>query len=347
MKNRKREICTSGSVRDEDGQPPHLLGRRNFLHLAAGAAALPVVSRFAWAQAYPSRPVRMIVPVAPGGAQDTLARLMGQWLSERLGQPFVIDNRPGGGSNIGTEAVVRAPADGHTLLLIPPDSAINATLYDKLNFNFIRDIAPVAGVFRGAYVMVVNPSVPAKTVPEFIDYAKANPGKINMASVGIGSGTHIAGELFKMMAGVNMVHVPYRGGGPALTDLLGGQVQVMFPGTVLSIEYIRAGRLRALAVTTATRSETLPGIPTMGEFVPGYEASQWFGIGAPKNTPADIVDKLNREINAGLADPKIEARLANLGGDVLALSPADFGKLIADETEKWGKVIRAANIKPE
>jgi tripartite-type tricarboxylate transporter receptor subunit TctC len=323
---------------------PH---RRQFLHLAAGATALPAVSRISWAQVYPSRPVRMIVPIAPGGAQDILARLMGQWLSERLGQPFVIDNRPGGGSNIGTEAVVRAPADGHTLLLIPPDSAINATLYDKLNFNFIRDIAPVAGVFRGAYVMVVNPSVPAKTVPEFIAYAKANPGKINMASVGIGSGPHIAGELFKMTAGVNMVHVPYRGGGPALTDLLGGQVQVMFPGTIASIEYIRAGRLRALAVTTATRSEALPGIPTMGEFVPGYEASQWFGIGAPKNTPTDIVDKLSREINAGLADPKIKARLADLGGEALALSPADFAKLIAEDTEKWGKVIRAANIKPE
>jgi tripartite-type tricarboxylate transporter receptor subunit TctC len=323
---------------------PH---RRQFLHLAAGAAALPAVARVARAQAYPTRPVRMIAPIAPGGAQDILARLMGQWLSERLGQPFIIDNRPGGGTNIGTEAVVRAPADGHMLLLIPPDSAINATLYDKLNFNFLRDIAPVAGVFRGAYVMVVNPSVPANTVPEFIAYAKANSGKINMASVGIGSGPHIAGELFKMMAGVNMVHVPYRGGGPALTDLLGGQVQVMFPGTVASIEHISAGRLRALAVTTATRSEALPGIPTMGEFVPGYEASQWFGIGAPKNTPADNVDKLNREINAGLADPKIKARLADLGGEVLALSPADFGKLIADETENWGKVIRAANIKAD
>ena len=324
---------------------PH---RRQFLHLAAGAAALPALSRLAWAQGYPARPVRLIVPIAPGGAQDILARLMGQWLSERLGQPFVIDNRPGGGSNIGTEAVVRAPADGHTLLLIPPDSAINATLYDKLNFNFVRDIAPVAGVFRGAYVMVVNPSVPAKTVPEFIAYAKANPGKINMASVGIGSGPHVAGELFKMMAGVNMVHVPYRGGGPALTDLLGGQVQVMFPGTVASIEYIRAGRLRALAVTTATRWDALPDIPTMGEFVPGYEASTWFGVGAPKATPAEIVEKLNKEINAGLAHPKIKARLADdLGGDVLALSPVDFGKLIAEETEKWGKVIRAANIKAE
>src|SRR5262245_22908361 len=324
-----------------------LTHRRQFLRLAAGAAAQTALSRVAWAQAYPSRPVRMIVPIAPGGAQDILARLMGQWLSERLGQPFIIDNRPGGGTNIGTEAVVRAPADGHTLLLIPPDSAINATLYDKLNFNFIRDIAPVAAVFRGAYVMVVNPSVPANTVPEFIAYAKANSGKINMASVGIGSGPHIAGELFKMMAGVNMVHVPYRGGGPALTDLLGGQVQVMLPGTVASIEYIRAGRLRALGVTTATRSEALPGIPTMREFVPGYEASQWFGIGAPKNTPAEIVDKLNRETNAGLADPKIKARLADLGGEVLALSPADFAKLIAEETEKWGKVVKFTGIKAE
>ncbi len=323
------------------------LPRRRFLHLAVGIAALPAVSRIARAQAYPTRPVRMIVPVAPGGAQDILARLMGQWLSERLGQPFVIDNRPGGGSNIGTEAVVRAPADGHTLLLIPPDSAINATLYDKLNFNFVRDIAPVAGVFRGAYVMVVNPSVPAKTVPEFIAYAKANPGKINMASVGIGSGTHIAGELFKMMAGVNMVHVPYRGGGPALTDLLGGQVQVMFPGTVASIEYIRAGRLRALAVTTATRSETLPGIPTMGEFLPGFEASQWYGVGAPKNTPPQIIDKLNKEINAGLADPKLKARFAGLGGTALPGLPANFGKLIADETEKWGKVVRFVGIKAD
>jgi len=305
------------------------------------------VPRIARAQAYPSRPVRLIVGFAAGGGADIMARLMGQWLSERLGQPFIIENRPGAGTNIGTEAVVRAPADGHTLLLIPPDSAINATLYDKLNFNFVRDIAPVAGVFRGAYVMVVNPSVPAKTVPEFIAYAKANPGKINMASVGIGSGPHIAGELFKMMAGVNMVHVPYRGGGPALTDLLGGQVQVMFPGTVASIEYIRAGRLRALAVTTATRSETLPGIPTMGEFVPGYEASQWYGVGAPKHTPTEIIEKLNKEVNAALADAKMKARLASVGGTALSGLPADFGKLIAEETEKWGKVIRAANIKAE
>jgi tripartite-type tricarboxylate transporter receptor subunit TctC len=321
------------------------LPRRNFLHLAAGAAALPAAPRIAWAQAYPTRPVRLIVPVAPAGATDILARLMGQWLSERLGQPFVIDNRPGGGTNIGTEAVVHAPADGYTLLMVGSFNAINATLYDKLNHNFIRDIAPVASVIRGPTVMVVNPSVPAKSVPEFIAYVKANPGRISFASSGIGSGNHLAGELFKIMAGVDMVHVPYRSAGPALTDLLGGQVQVMFPSTVSSIEYVRAGRLRALAVTTATRSETLPDLPTVGEFVPGYEASTWFGVGAPQATPAEIVEKLNKEINAGLADPKIKARLADLGGAPLALSPAKFGKLIADETEKWGKVIRVANIK--
>jgi tripartite-type tricarboxylate transporter receptor subunit TctC len=323
---------------------PH---RRQFLHLTAGAAALPVVSRFARAQPYPTRPVRLIVPVAPGGASDITARLIGQWLSERLGQPFVIENRPGAAGNIGTEAVVRAPADGYTLLMVSSNNAINATLYDRLNFNFIRDIAPVASLGGGPYVMVVNPSVPAKTVPEFIAYAKANPGTISMGSTGIGGGPHIAGELFKMMAGVNLVHVPYRGGGPALNDLLGGQVQVMFPATVSSIEYIRAGRLRALAVTAATRSDALPDIPTVGEFVPGYEASFWFGIGAPRNTPVEIVAKLNTEINAGLANPKIKARLTDLGGTALALSPADFGKFIADQTEKWGNVIRAANIKPE
>jgi tripartite-type tricarboxylate transporter receptor subunit TctC len=323
------------------------LPRRNFLHLAAGAAALPAVSRIATAQTYPSRPVRLIVPVAPGGAYDITARLIGPWLSERLGQQFVIDNRPGGGTNIGTEAVVRAPADGYTLLLVGAASAINATLYDKLNFNFIRDIAPVAGITRAPEVMVVHPSVPAKTVPEFIAYAKANPGKLTMASGGIGSLSHVAGELFKMMAGVDMVHVPYRGQGPALTDLLGGQVQVMFAITVASIEYIKTGRLRALAVTAATRSDALPDLPTVGEFVLDYEASNWFGVCAPKATPAAIVDKLNKEINASLAEPKIKARLADLSGAVLALSPAEFGKLIADETEKWGKVIRAANIKPE
>jgi tripartite-type tricarboxylate transporter receptor subunit TctC len=323
---------------------PH---RRQFLHLAAGAAALPSVSRVASAQAYPTRPVRIIVGFAPGSASDIVARLLGQWLSERLGQQFIIEHRPGAASNIATEAVVHAPPDGYTLLVVSTASAINATLYDKLSFNFIRDIAPVASVIRGPTVMVVNPSVPAKSVPEFIAYAKANPGKLTMASGGIGSGTHLPGELFKMMAGVNMVHVPYRGGGPALTDLLGGQVQVMFPSTVSSIEYIRAGRLRALAVTTATRSDALPDVPTVDEFVPGYEASAWFGVGAPKATPAEIVEKLNKEINASLADPKMKARLADVGGTALSGSPADFGKLIADETEKWGKVIRAANIKPE
>jgi tripartite-type tricarboxylate transporter receptor subunit TctC len=323
------------------------LPRRNFLHLAAGAAALSAVSRFARAQAYPTRPVRIVVGFAPGGAGDITTRLMGQWLSERLGQQFIIDNRPGAGSNIGTEVVVNAPPDGYTLLMVGVFNAINATLYDKLNFYFIRDIAPVAGVIRVSLVMVVNPSVPANTVPEFIAYAKANPHKLNMASVGTGTGGHIAGELFKMMAGVDMVHVPYRGGGSVFNDLLGGQVQVMFATTVGSIGYIRAGRLRALAVTTATRSETLPDLPTMDSLLPGYEASVWYGIGAPKNTPAEIIDTLNKEINAALADPKLKARLADVGGTVLAGSPADFGKLIADETEKWGKVIRAANIKAE
>jgi tripartite-type tricarboxylate transporter receptor subunit TctC len=323
---------------------PH---RRQFLHLAAGAAALPTVSHFAWAEAYPSRPVRLIVPIAPAGANDITARLIGQWLSERLGQQFVIDNRPGGGANIGTEAVVHAPADGYTLLMVGGYNAINATLYQKLNFNFIRDIAPVATLTRSSIVMVVNPSVPARSVPEFIAYAKANPGKINMASPGSGTASHIAGELFKMMAGVDMVHVPYRGGGPALTDLISGQVQVMFVTIVSPIEYIRAGRLRALAVTTETRSEALPDIPSVGEFLPGYEASNWFGVGAPKATPAEVVDKLNKEINAGLADPNIKARLADLGSTPLVGSPADFGKFIADETEKWAKVIKFAGIKAD
>ena len=321
------------------------LPRRKFLHLAAGAAALPAVSRLAMAQAYPTRPVRLIVGFPAGGPGDLVARLIGQWLSERLGQQFVIENKPGAGSNIGTEAVVNAPADGYTLLFATSPNAINATLYEKLNFNFIRDIAPVAGVIRVPNVMVVNPSVPVHTVPEFIAYAKANPGKINMASGGNGSTPHVSGELFKMMTGVNLVHVPYRGAAPAVTDLLSGQVQVMFDLMSSSIEHIRAGKLPALAVTTATRSEALPEIPTVGNFVPGYEASTWQGVGAPKNTPAEIVDKLNKEINAGLADRKLKARLADLGATVLAGSPADFGKLIAEETEKWGKVIRAANIK--
>jgi tripartite-type tricarboxylate transporter receptor subunit TctC len=320
--------------------------RRQFLHLAASAAALPAVSRFAWAQTYPSRPVHIIVGFAPGGGNDIVARLMGQWLSERLGQQFVIENRPGAGTNIATEAVVRAPPDGYTLLLVNASAAINATLYANLNFNFIRDIAPVASITREPNVMVVNPSFPAKTVPEFIAYAKANPGKITMASSGNGSSTHVAGELFKMMTGIDMVHVPYRGTGPAITDLLGGQVQVMFPPAASPIAFIRSGKLRALGVTTSTRSEALPDIPTIGDFVPGYEASAWYGVGAPKNTPAEIVEKLNKEINAGLADPKMKARLADLGGTVLLGSPADFGKLIADETEKWAKVIKFAAIKP-
>jgi tripartite-type tricarboxylate transporter receptor subunit TctC len=322
------------------------LPRRNFLHLAAGAAALPAFSRIAWAQAYPSRPVRLIVPVAPGGAIDILARLMGQWLSERLGQQFVIDNRPGGGLNIGTEAVVRAPPDGYTLLLVSLTNTINTTFYRKLNFNFIHDIAPVASVTRGSYVMVVNPSVPANTVPEFIAYAKANPSRISFGSAGIGSSNHLAGELFKIMAGVDMVHVPYRGIALALNDLLSGQVQVTFASMPSSIQYIRAGTLRPLAVTTATRSETLPDLPAVGEFVPGYEVSAWYGMGAPSGTPAEVIDKINKEINSGLADPKLKARIADFGGTPFALSPAEFGKFIADETEKWRNVIRAANIPP-
>jgi len=291
--------------------------------------------------------VLLIVPVAPAGASDITARLIGQWLSERLGQPFIIENRPGAGNSIGTEAVVRAPADGYTLLLVGGFNAVNATFYDKLNYNFIRDIAPVASIVRTPFVMVVNPSVPAKSVPEFIAYAKANPGRITFGSAGIGGSNHLAGELFKFMAGVNMVHVPYRGIAPALNDLLGGQVQVTFASMPSSIEYISAGRLRALAVTTVSRAEALQDIPTVGEFVPGYEASAWFGIGAPKATPAEIIEKLNKEVNAALADPRMKARIVDLGGDVLALSPADFGKLIADETEKWGKVIRALNIKAD
>jgi len=321
------------------------LPRRQFLQLAAGAAALPVSSRVAWAQPYPAQPVRIVVGLAAGGSNDIIARLMGQWLSERLGQQFVIDNRPGAGGNIATEAVVRAPSDGYTLLLVGSANAINATLYDKLKFNFLRDIAPAASISHQPFVMLVHPSVPAKTVPEFIAYAKRNPGKITMASAGIGSAPHLAGELFKMMARLDMVHVPYRGAAPALTDLLGGQVQLYFAGVASSIEYIRAGSLRALAVTSATRSEVLPDIPVVGEFVPGYETSVWFGIGAPRNTPAEIIDKLNKEINAGLADPKVKSRFADLGNTVLPGSAADFGKFIADETEKWGKVIRAANIK--
>jgi len=323
------------------------LPRRNFLHLAAGAAALPIVSASARAQAYPSRPVRIIVPFAAGGIGDIHARLMGQWLLERLGQPFVIENRPGAASNIGTEAVVKSPPDGYTLLLATSTNAINATLYDKLSFNFIRDIAPVATISRNAFVMVAHPSMPAKTVPEFIAYAKANPGKINIASAGTGSAGHVFGELFKMMTGINTVHVPYRGAAPALADLVAGQVQAYFAPTAASIEYIRAGKLRALAVTTATRSEALPDIPAVNEFVPGYEASGWSGFGSPKGTPTEVIDKLNKEINAGLADPKIKAQLADLGSPALAGLPADFSRLIAADTEKWAKVIKFAGIKAE
>jgi tripartite-type tricarboxylate transporter receptor subunit TctC len=317
--------------------------RRQFLHLAA-AATFPAVSRVACAQTYPTRPVRIIVPAAAGGGADITARLIGQWLSERLGQQFIIENRPGAGTNIGTEAVVRAPADGYTLLLVASPNAVNATLSQKLNqklnFNFIHDIAPVASVVTVPLVVVIHPSVPVKTVPEFIAYTRANPGRVNMGSGGIGTPSHVAGELFKMMTGVNMVHVPYRGGAPALADLLSGQVQVMFANMLESIEYVRASKLRPLAVTTATLpSAALPHLPTVSEFVPGYEASQWYGIGAPTNTPVEIVAKLNTEINAALADPKMKALFADLGGTVLAGSPAEFGKFIADETEKWAKVI--------
>jgi tripartite-type tricarboxylate transporter receptor subunit TctC len=324
-----------------------VLPRRKFLCLAAGAATVPAVSRLAWAQAYPVRPVRLVVPTTAGGGIDILARLLGQWLSERLGQPFVIDNRPGAAGNIGVESVVRAPPDGYTLLLVAVTNAINASLYDHLNFNFIRDIAPVAGATRASLVMVVNPSFPARTVPEFIAYAKANPGKVNMASSGNGTPQHICGELFKMMTGVDMVHVPYRGVAPALVDLFGGQVQVMFNSTPPSVEHIRAGKLRALAVTTAMRSDALPEVPTVAEFVPGYEASGWLGVGAPRNTPAEIIDRLNKEINAGLADPTLAARLADLGSTVMIGSPADFGKLIAGETEKWAKVVKFSGAKPD
>ena len=323
------------------------LPRRQFLHWAAGAAALPVLSRFAWAQSYPGRPVRIIVPFAPAGVNDITARLIGQVLSERLGQPFVIENRPGGGSNTGIEAFVRAPADGYTLLAAGSTVAINATLFEKLNYNFIRDTSPVANIIRVPHIMLVNPSSPARTVPEFIAYTKANPGKISMGSGGNGSPAHVIGEQFKMMTGVNLVHVPYRGAAPALTDLLGGQVQVGFIDMASSIEYVRAAKLRALAVTTAMRSEALPDIATVGDFVPGFEASQWVGLCAPKNTPSEIIGKLNTEINAALADPKLKTRFTDLGGTVLPGSSAEFGKLIVEETEKWGKVIRAANIKVE
>jgi tripartite-type tricarboxylate transporter receptor subunit TctC len=323
------------------------LPRRKFLHLAAGAAALPVVSRIARAQAYPTRPVRIIVGYAPAGATDIAARLIGQWLSERLGRPVVIENRPGAGSNIGTEVVARAPADGYTLLLVTKANAINTTFYERLNFDFIRDIAPVAGISHEPQVLVLNPSVPANTVAEFIAYAKSNSGKTNMASGTIGTTPHLTNELFKSMTGIDVQLVPYRSGGEMITALLGGQAEAMFVSLSSSIETIRSRKLRALAVTTLVRSDSLPNVPTVDEFVKGFEASNWYGIAAPRNTPADIINRLNKEINASLADPRLKARLADLGATPMPTTPADFGKLIADETEKWGKVIRAANIKPE
>jgi tripartite-type tricarboxylate transporter receptor subunit TctC len=323
------------------------LPRRQFLHLAAGVAGLPVVSRIAHAQTYPTRPVHLIVGYPAGGPQDIVARLMGQWLSERLGQPFVVDNRLGAGGDVGTGVVVRALPDGYTLLLVGSPNAINASLYDKLNFVFLRDIVPVAAIIRVPMVVLVHPSAMSRTIPEFIAYVGANPGNVNFASAGIGTPQHVAAELFKMMTGINMVHVPNRGQGPALTDLLGGQVQVLFATSPGMIDYIRTSKLRALAVTTAARWNGLPDIPTVGDFVPGYEANSWYGIGAPRNIPAEIVERLNKEVNAALADPTIKTWLADLGGTMLPGSPTDFGKLIVDETEKWAKVIRAANIKPE
>jgi tripartite-type tricarboxylate transporter receptor subunit TctC len=321
------------------------LSRRTLLHVAAAAASVPAVCRTARAQTYPARPVRIVVGQTAGSGTDTAARLLGQWLSSRLGQPFIVENQPGAGGNLAAAAVARAPADGHTLLTAIVANAINETLYENLNFSFVRDIAPVAAIFRVPQVMVVNPSFPAATVPEFIAYAKANPGKINMASPGIGSIQHVAGELFKFKTGVDMVHVPYRGSGPALTDLLAGQVQVMFDVTSTSAAHVKAGKLRALAVTTATRADVLPDVPVMADFVPGYESSAWVGFGAPKDTPAAVIDGLNREVNSGLADPTIAASIARLGGTVIAMSPAEFGKLITVDAEKWAQVIRAAGIK--
>jgi tripartite-type tricarboxylate transporter receptor subunit TctC len=317
------------------------------MHLAAGAAALPAVARIANAQAYPSRPVRIIVPFAAGGGTDITARVIAQWLSERLGQQFVVENRPGGGTNIGTEAAAKATPDGYTLLMVGTSNVINPTLYDKLNFNFIRDIAPIAGVIRAPFVVDVNLSIPVRTIPEFIAYTKANPGKVNMASSGSGSASHMTGELFKMMAGVDMQHVPYRGGGPALLDLIAGQVQVYFAGLPETIEYIRGGKVRPLAVTSTTHADALPDLPTVAEFVPGYESNLWFGVGAPSGTAPDIVDKLNREINAGLGDPKLKARYAELGSSVFPTTPVDLGKLFVEETEKWAKVVKFSGAKPE
>jgi tripartite-type tricarboxylate transporter receptor subunit TctC len=319
--------------------------RRRFLQLASGAIALPALSRRAHAQTYPNRPVRLIIGYTPGGSADLTARLMGQWLSEKLGQSFVVENRPGGGTNIATEAVLRAAPDGYTLLLVAPANAINATLYDKLNFNFIREVEPVAGLIRFPNVVVVNPSLPVKSIPELIAYAKANPGKLNMASSGNGSTIHMSGELFKMLTDINMVHVPYRGGAPALTDLIAGQVQVMFDNIPTCAEHVKSGKLRGLAVTSTTRSEVLPDLPTVADFLPGYEASAWYGLGAPKGTPAEIVDRLNKAVNEILADPKVKAKFSEYGAILLPGSAADFGKLLADETEKWGKVVKFSGAK--
>ena len=319
--------------------------RRHFLRLAGATIALPAVSRGALAQAYPSRPVRLVIGYPPGGSADITARLITQWLSERLGQSFIVESRPGGGTNIATEAVINAPPDGYTLLLVAPANAINATLYEKLNHNFLRDIVPVAGLIRFPNVVVVNPDVPVKTIPELIAYAKANPGKLNMASSGNGSTIHMSGELFKMMTGVNMIHVPYRGGALALTDMIGGQVQVMFDNIPTAMEFVKSGKLRGLAVTGAGRSETLPDLPTVADFLPGYEATSWYGLGAPKGTPTEIIEKLNREVNAILAEPKTKARFLELGATMLPGSAADFGKLVADETEKWGKVVKFSGAK--
>jgi tripartite-type tricarboxylate transporter receptor subunit TctC len=326
---------------------PMNLIRREFLHLAGAVAAAAAAPSMAWAQTYPTRPVRIVLGYAAGGGTDIAARLIGQWLSERLGRPFVIENRPGAGGNIAAEAVAKSQPDGYTLLVDGVNNAVNAALYAKLNFNFIHDITPVAGLTRVPYVLLVHPSVPARTVPEFIAYAKANPGKVSMGSAGSGSGTHVSGELFKMMTGIDMVHVPYRSAAPALADLLGGQVQVVFGGAPESIEYVRAGRLRALAVTTAARCEALPDVPAVAEFVTGYEASGWYAIGAPRNTPAEIVDTLNAEVNAGLADARMKARLADSGGAGMPMAPAELGRFVAEETEKWGKVVRLANIVAE
>jgi tripartite-type tricarboxylate transporter receptor subunit TctC len=323
------------------------LPRRQFLHLATGAVAFSAISSSAPAQTYPTRPARIIVGFAAGGPTDIVARLMAQWLSEHLGQEFVVENRPGAASNIGTEAALRAPPDGYTLLLVTSTNAVNATFYEHLNFNFMSDIAPVGGIIRVPFIMEINPSIPAKTVPEFIAYAKAHPGKINMASGGIGTSIHIAGELFKMMAGVNLVHVPYRGSAPALTDMIGGQVHVMFDILTSSIQHIRSGALRALAVTSTARSEALPNLPTVDDFLPGYEATAWYGVAAPKNTPPEIVNTLNKEINAGLADPRIKERFADLASTVIPGSPTDFGKLVGEEIEKWGKVVKFSGAKPE